>query len=123
MKSGPIKIAPEMRTSQKIGLASTVLNSIVGDQRPAYRPKKSSKPWLGALILIGGGAAMAGYLIKRNHDHTAATSKVVEVERDAGAGSALGSAAMIDDAPTAVATTGSAGSAMIASPSRLPMRA
>lgn len=103
MKSGPVKMPTEMRASQKMGLASTIFDlnsSDLNDQ--SIRPKKSSKLWLGALILVGGGAAMAGYLIKRNHEHTAATGKVVEVERDAG--SALGSAAIADDAPTAVAT-------------------
>ena len=79
--------AHEPELGARVDDASTWTRRSVDDRRSA--PKKSSKLWLGALILIGGGAAMAGYLIKRNARRTPRRrSKVVEVERDAGARSA-----------------------------------
>ncbi|NVB81493.1 MAG: serine/threonine protein kinase, partial [Kofleriaceae bacterium] len=114
MNTGPTKVPAEMRTSQKMGLASTMLNLDSSDIDREARPKKKSSGLVfGTLLLLGGGAAMAGYLIKRNHDKTAGAPKVVEVDvTDADAGSAAGSAgSAVGSAETpAVVDVGSAGS-------------
>ena len=122
LSTGPVKVPSEMRPSQKMGLASTVLNLDRSEVESSIRPaKKSSGLVFGTLILIGGGAAMAGYLIKRNHDKTAGVGKVVESVRDAGDGSAaIGSGSAIGSAETPnVVDVGSAGSAIAIDPATL----
>lgn len=82
-----IDVTLPKQSRDAIGMASTVAamnQSEIDRAESAINPRRRSfgRTMLMLLILVGGTAAMAGYLIKRNGDNTS-TQKVVEVPQDA----------------------------------------
>jgi serine/threonine-protein kinase len=113
-KSGGIKRGKHMNTGAQ--LASTVFDMSTHDASATQTTRSRFPVSLFVLLLvIGGGAALAGYLMKKGPNK--GTAKVVETgSGSAGSGSAT---KMIGSAGSAVATgsaTGSAGSATAVPP-------
>jgi serine/threonine-protein kinase len=95
-----IDVTLPKQARETIGNASTVASMQASDinamSLPPPRRRSFARTLLMLMILVGGTAAMAGYLIKRSKSNPA-TQKVVEVEHDAAV-----EVAAVADAPPAI---------------------
>ncbi len=111
MKSGPV--ATSRSTTLELGETQLKVDtSDAGD----VAPRKRSSMWFGALLLLGGTAAMAAYLITRKPDAPNGSQKVVETETGSGSGSEQLAADAADTTPTIATGTGDASIAVEAPP-------
>jgi len=119
-KSGPVVVAAagKKKTANTAAVAPTMLDiesdhGAEGDDdhdEHAHAHGRRGVSWFGAMLLVGGVAAMAGYLIKR---HNAEPTVVAAGKSDAagaattGSGTGTGSAAGAGSGTTAEAASGS----------------
>ena len=108
-RSGPVALTSGRRKVNTAAVAATMLRVDAADA--AEREVRGhGRLWFGAMLLVGGIAAMAGYLIKRHRTNAPVVAQVMDA-RAAGAAGSAGSASGGSAAGSAVAGSATAGSA------------